>query len=142
MRPKVGIWAIYKKDNQLVVNYIHRTHDESKDPTDILNEYFRDFSRVEELFSYGNIAKLSGRINPRENVPHEYENWDEETCVFFCRDYGDPEDLCELEYFDSEEDFLNSEKLGRIIVFFNGEEWIEVSLSEAVERGYILEEVK
>ena len=132
MSLKTLTWAIYKnEDDQLVVNYIHRGS------IDILNEHYRDLDKVKELFSHGNLAKLAPKINPDPETPHEFQNWDPDVCIFFHRDYGDPKDLCELEYFESEKDFLDSEKIGNTIYFFDGNEWTEISMSDAIKRGKI-----
>lgn len=130
MSLKVGTWAVYKNEgNQLVANYIHRGS------IDILNEYYKDLKKIKELFSYGNIAKLAPKITPDTGTSHEFQNWDPDVCVFFHRDYGDPKDLCGLEYFNSEEEFLDVGKIGNTIYLFSDGKWTEIDMSDAIRKG-------
>jgi len=64
----------------------------------ILFENYNTYEKVEELLSFGSISVLGKSIHPDPSKPHDFENKQDDVCVFYHRDRQ--EDLCLCETLD------------------------------------------
>ena len=60
----------------------------------ILQEYYNDVKKVNELFSQGSMSFLGSKIEPDEDRPHTFDEPQNDVCIFYHRDRGELWDRC------------------------------------------------
>ena len=56
----------------------------------ILFEHYKDAAKIEELIMHGDMSILGSKINPNPDYPHEFVDAQNDVCVFYNRDRGEP----------------------------------------------------
>lgn len=76
----------------------------------ILYNNYNTYEKVEELISLGALSTLAENIRPSEGTVHNFENRQDNVCVFFHRDRQEDLDIFETsdfqEIFDGMEEYL------------------------------------
>lgn len=87
---------------------------------EILLQNYTNEEKILELLSYGDISVLSEKIEPNIDLPHSFEERQENVCLFYARDRG--EDL-ELHSFNSMKELLNEFGQQHNYLFRDGYWW-------------------
>ena len=108
-------------DNTVTAVYCHWGGDPSENGV-ILNTYYTDKSKIDELISLGGMSSLAKNINPNPDTVHVWGCPQEDVCVFYHRDRGEELDI---RHYDSVEDFVGNPNEWDIEYFYlyNGTGW-------------------
>ena len=94
----------------------------------VLSDNYKDSNKVNELIDLGDISILDKEVKPNNNLPHNFENPQENVTVAYTRDRGENWDWNKPQIFKIEEfaQFLRNHGDIEYIYLFLGEEkqWI------------------
>ena len=60
-----------------------------KDMLPILRGHYNSFELANKLISMGDASMIEAKIDPDPARPHDFNNYQEDVCVFYYRDRGD-----------------------------------------------------
>lgn len=60
-----------------------------KDMLPVLRENYNSFDLVNRLISMGDASIIEKKIDPDSSLPHTFNNYQDDVCVFYHRDRGD-----------------------------------------------------
>lgn len=76
----------------------------------LLLDHYNTKEKVDKLLSYGNLSSLAEEIEPNPSLPHNFDNRQDDVCVFYCRDRGEKDENASLnmalEDIDSPESWI------------------------------------
>lgn len=82
----------------------------------ILLENYSQLDRVEELIEHGNMSILGKYIHPASDKPHNFNNRQDNVCVFYHRDRKEPYNSSK--HYWSEESFMGECSNGIDFVYY------------------------
>lgn len=89
----------------------------------ILSEYYTNEKTVRELISNGDLSSLCENIKPNENSEHTFDKPQEDVCVYYYRDRGEPWEQVKPRTYKSIKIWRNEIKKGwqeYLYLFING----------------------
>lgn len=84
--------ALKQGDTYLTI-YCHCDGD-PKTMLPILRENYNSFDLANMLISLGDASVINKLIGPNPNKPHDFRNPQEDVCIFYHRDRGEPWESC------------------------------------------------
>jgi hypothetical protein len=60
----------------------------------MLRENYNSFELANKLISYGDASSIDKKLEPVPGVPHSFNQYQEDVCVFYHRDRGDGWNEC------------------------------------------------